>query len=283
MYVESKPEIVKSILNFMESPKYHRKATASAPKYFLHFQKGTHHYFGLSKFCVFKDIALLDYIKEIRFQTGGGDAQKRIARITRQKWTPISKIDYVVRKEFQEWFFDFFPKDYNLDRISLISLKLQKGVRASTNKPKTNQVSPDELVRKLKRQEQIGKAGEDVAYLHEVGRLRTLNIRDPEKWIDRVSFRNAAAGFDILTEVPRRDLRYIEVKSTTGTADSIYITRNEVDTLEVHGEDAYLYIVRVSNLKRKEGHVIQEIRNPIKYLKSMTSFEPVLYNVKLSD
>ncbi|MBM4306307.1 MAG: DUF3883 domain-containing protein, partial [Deltaproteobacteria bacterium] len=186
-----------------------------------------------------------------------------------------------VKKEFQKWFFDFFPKDYNLDRISLISLSPPRGIRPHTNR-KAFQVSPNDLIKKLRRQQEIGKVGEEVAFRYEIDRLRTLNIRDPKKWIDRVSVRNAAAGFDILTEVPRKDLRFIEVKSTISKADLIYITSNEVDTLEVHGNNAYLYVVLVTHLRRKEGRIIRVIEDPVKHLKAATSLEPILYRVRLS-
>jgi hypothetical protein len=280
MFAEHTDDLIRSVTAFMEAPEYWRPAVGNSPKYFLHFWDGHRHNFGLSKFCAFKGIGLLDYVAGIRFKTGGGDAQKRICRITKQKCVPFKRVNEKIQHIFQEWFLGFFPGTYDLRRISIILLN-KPAHRKIVSHQKISLISPDDLVKKLQRQSIIGKVGEEIAYYHEVERLTIMKIRNPQRWIDHASKRNVAAGFDILTEIPRKEIRFIEVKSSTSMGDSFFITRNEIETLQRLGKDAYLYIVLVNDIKRKKGRVISEIRNPFERIKAMGSLEPIVYKLNI--
>ena len=281
MFVENTTDLLKSVIAFMGAPEYWRPAVGNSPKYFLHFWDGHRHNFGLSKFCAFKGIGLLDYVTGIRFKTGGGDAQKHISRITEQEWIPFKRVNEKVQHVFQEWFFDFFPGTYDLKRISIISLNKPAHPKIVCHQ-KISRISPVDFVKKPQRQSIIGKVGEEIAYYHEVERLANMKIRNPQRWIDHASKRNVAAGFDILTEIPRKEIRFIEVKSSTNITDSFFITRNEVETLGRLGKDAYLYIVFINDIKRRKGRVISEIRNPVKHIKAMGTLEPIVYKLNIS-
>ncbi|MDD1777505.1 MAG: DUF3883 domain-containing protein [Candidatus Helarchaeota archaeon] len=280
MFAKYTDDLIRSATAFMEAPEYWRTAVGNSPKYFLHFWDGHRHNFGLSKFCAFKGINLLDYVTGIRFKTGGGDAQKRIGRITEQKWITFKSVNEKVQHAFQEWFFNFFPDTYDLKRISIISLNKPAHPKIISQQ-KISRISPDDLVKRLQRQSIIGKVGEEIAYYHEIERLANMKIRNPQRYIDHASKRNVAAGLDILTEIPRKEIRFIEVKSSTNMTDSFFITRNEVETLQRLGKDAYLYIVLINDIKRRKGRVISEIRNPVKHIKAMGSLEPIVYKLNI--
>ncbi|HEY76885.1 MAG TPA: DUF3883 domain-containing protein [Thermoflexia bacterium] len=279
MFVEEVTELIESVLSFMESPEYWREAVGSHPKYFVHYQEGEESFFGLSKFCAFKDITLKDYVTVHRYEANGTTTQKHISRVTGQSWVPLKHVDESIRNAFEKWFFSFFPKSYDLDQIFIISISAVKPSRGERSRP--SQLAPGELEKRLARQNKIGKAGELIAYRYEVERLAALGVGEPEKWIDHVSERNAAAGFDIWSHPPRRGVRYIEVKSSTEDPSSFYITRNEIETLRKHGDEAYLYVVLVTDVGKGQGKVVQEVQNPIAKLESRGTLEAVLYRADL--
>ena len=123
MFVENKADLIISVQNFMKSPDYWKDALGSHPKYFVHLQKGGEHYFGLSKFCAFKNIDLLDYINKLRYETYGGVTQKHISKIIGQNWIPFDKVNKNIRVAFEQWFFSVFPETYGTKRIHILSIQ----------------------------------------------------------------------------------------------------------------------------------------------------------------
>jgi hypothetical protein len=121
-FVESVADLLDAVQCFMGSPADWREAVGTHPKYFVHCQKHSQHYFGLSKFCAFKEMSLADYIAEYRYTTEGTTTQKHISKITNQSWIPLAKVNRTVRHEFKAWFEKFFTSTYDLSQISLISL-----------------------------------------------------------------------------------------------------------------------------------------------------------------
>lgn len=75
-FIEDRDDLINSVSNFMKAPEHWREAIASHPKYFLHYHVNGKEFFGLSKFSVFKDIDLHEYITEKRYETDGGTAKK---------------------------------------------------------------------------------------------------------------------------------------------------------------------------------------------------------------
>ena len=112
-----------SVKNFMAIPELWKNAIGSHPKYFLHCKINGKDSFGLSKFCVFNNIELSEYISYRHNETDGTTAREHIRKITQQDWVPIYNIDSVIQNKFKKWFFSFFPSDYKLDKIFIISLK----------------------------------------------------------------------------------------------------------------------------------------------------------------
>lgn len=122
MFVESIADLIESVRHFMEVPEHWRNAVGARPKYFVHYQEGEKYYFGLSKFCAFKDIDLDDYVARLRYTTDGATTQRHISEITGQVWEPLEKTDKAICNEFKAWFFGFFPDTYDLDQVCIISL-----------------------------------------------------------------------------------------------------------------------------------------------------------------
>jgi len=122
MFVQNVADLIESVRRFMEAPEYWREAVGARPKYFVHYQEGRKHYFGLSKFCAFKGISLEKYVTRLRETTNGAITQRYIRRLTGQSWKPLERVDRTIRNEFKAWFFRFFPDTYNLDQLFIISL-----------------------------------------------------------------------------------------------------------------------------------------------------------------
>jgi hypothetical protein len=147
----------------------------------------------------------------------------------------------------------------------------------------SNRVSPVELEKRLERQKEIGVVGELIAYRFELSRLLDLGVQDPDRWVEHVSVSDAALGFDIRSNPPGEEVRYIEVKSSTTDSDSFpfFITKNEIDVLREYADQAYLYFVRVIDLQAEQGSVIRTMQNPIQELEANAILQAVQYKGRL--
>jgi hypothetical protein len=279
VFIDTNADLIESVINFMETPELWRAAVGSHPKYFVHYQSGNKHYFGLSKYCAFKDAKLDQYVANLRRKTGGGAAQKRISRVSGRSWIALNRANATVQPKFKGWFLKFFP-GYDLKEVSIISLAAIHGKAVSTKRCVS--IAPTVLAKKLLHQELIGAIGEEIAYQYETQRLANLGIRHPAQWVDQVSKSNAAAGFDISSLPPRRARRFIEVKSHTSRTGSFYITRNQIETLRTFATEAYLYLVCVTNTRARKGRVVEVVRNPVAQLETRGRVTPILYEAELS-
>jgi hypothetical protein len=122
-YIENVEDLRESVKQFMKSPELWRDAIGSHPRYFVHAKIRGKHSFGLSKFCMFKEIDLFEYVSNKRYETDGGTARRHISKICAQDWITINGINSKIRNEFESWFSIFYPSGYNLDKISIISLE----------------------------------------------------------------------------------------------------------------------------------------------------------------
>ena len=278
-FVKNEDELVKSIVSFFNSSEYWREVTSSHPKYFVNLVENGVHKFGLSKYCAYNDISVIDYVQKYRYLTDGGTTQKHISKITREEWISYSKSPSKLQSEFKAWFYSFFPAKYDLKNIYLLSLK-EIHNKVSTPKSNTNKQSTESLQNSLKLKNKIGKIGEEIAYQYEIARLTKLGIKNPEGHIDKTYERNVNAGFDIWSKPSKYESRYIEVKSTTKDEIEFFITSNEIDVLKKHKDSAYIYFVFVDNLKSKTGKVISELQNPIEHFEKTKSLKPVLFSGK---
>lgn len=275
--VDNEKELAQSTVEFFGKPEFWKATIGNAPKYFVHIQIGQQHSFGLSKFCAFKDITVEEYLVNYRYKTNGGNTQKHIAKLTGKNWIPRKKIDSKIRDEFDSWITKFHP-NYTLENASFITISQLKKI--NSRKPKF--IDPKTLEERLKLQREIGEVGEMIAFEYELNRLRNIGIKNPEKFIEHTSSLNSSAGFDISCLV-KKDIRFIEVKSSLNNDLDFFITENEYQTLDQLGEDSFIYFVHISDLKGRKGKVFRTLRNPIEELKKNGTFKPVAYKVTLSE
>ena len=137
-------------------------------------------------------------------------------------------------------------------------------------------ISLQDLENRLADQREIGKHGEDTAYRHEYVRLTNLGCANPTAHIKQLSEDDVGAGYDLTSEF-KGEKRFIEVKASVVSNESFFISENERVTLMDLGSDAYIYLVKVDRLDKKNSKVVDEIRNPI--ADSSVILEPVAYKV----
>jgi len=267
-------DIINSAIEFYNKPEYYREMLRSSPKYFIHYKVDNVHIFGMSKFCAFKNISVEEYISEYRYLTMGGITQKYISKITGLNWIGRDRVDNNVRKAFDKWISEFFPK-YNLNNASIISLERKKSDRFE--KKSNKRLSPAELIERLKQQEEIGKIGELIALEYENDRL----IKSNSKTIEHISEQVVNSGYDIYSKT-KTETRFIEVKASLNPENGFYISSNELTTLTKLGDEAYIYLVHITNLKLKKGLVYKVYKNPFKEESKKWDMEPIIYKVKLN-
>jgi hypothetical protein len=275
LYVREPQDLYNSVMEFNEKPEFWKAATGNAPKYFLHIEENGNHYFGLSKFCVLKNISVEVYISTYRYQTDGNNARLIIQNRFKKDWIPRSRINRNIKIAFDEWISDFFP-NYNLDNANFISVDFKF---SKTKKPK--KITPEKLREILDLQIQIGEIGGEIAYEFEFNRLKNNGVRNPTKYIKHVSKENAALGFDISSILSLDETRFIEVKSSVSKENRFYLSENEVITLELLADTAFLYFVRITDLTNKIGFVERVIQNPISKFRKENRLEAVAYRVKI--
>jgi len=275
LYVNEPQDLYNSVMEFNEKPEFWKAATGNAPRYFLHVEEKGKHYFGLSKFCVLKNITVEEYISTYRYQTDGNNARLIIQNRFKKDWIPRAKINRNVKIAFDNWISDFFP-NYNLNNANFISVNF-KFSKIKKNK----KITPEKLREILELQIQIGQVGEEIAYEFELDRLLKSGVKNSKKYVNHVSKDNAALGFDISSILSLEKTRFIEVKSTISNINQFYLSENEVITLELLAETAFLYFVKITDLKNKIGFVEKIIQNPISKLRRENRLEAVAYRVKL--
>jgi len=148
--------------------------------------------------------------------------------------------------------------------------------------PKAKQkriVSPEELQRRLGAQTKVGHIGEEIALAYERERLFSLGATKANLDLQHVSLVNVAAGYDIRSAF-RKKIRHIEVKASVSIDGAIYVSPNEISTLQKLGQSAYLYVVHVTDAKKREGFVTQEIKNPFKDGRETEWLSPALFTGK---
>ena len=144
-------------------------------------------------------------------------------------------------------------------------------------------MSPEDLLKKLERQDTIGTKGEDFAIAYEKERLEGLGAK-PEHFdeyiIDRRKI-NVSQGYDIESHFDGQS-RYIEVKTTTVNAEAdFFFSTNEFNVLKEKGEEAYIYRVVLS--EDLESIVeIREIQNPFGD-RETSNFKAIAFKASLKD
>lgn len=274
-FVTTPAELADSVRAFMDAPEYWRDAIGSHPKYFVHVEGSTEQLFGLSKFCAFRDISLEDYVTGARSTTGGGITQKLISRVCGKDWTPLKSMPSETQKQFRAWFRKLTDGKLSTDDIYLLTVDLDVKPKAKAKRI----VSPEELQRRLAAQTKVGRIGEEIALAYEEERLISQGATKTDMDLQQVSLVNVAAGFDIRSAYKKK-IRHIEVKASTSSDGAIYVSPNEISTLQKLGQSAYLYIVHVTNVGKREGAVIQELQNPFRDGQETVWLSPALFTGK---
>lgn len=169
-------------------------------------------------------------------------------------------------------------------KISNVTFSQYQALMAYASTVSTKkELSPEDLLKKLERQDAIGIKGEDFAIEYEKKRLEKLGA-DPSKIdeyiIDRRKI-NVSQGYDIESYFGGQS-RYIEVKTTTVNAEAdFFFSANEFNVLKAKGEEAYIYRVVLS--EDLESIVeIREIKNPF-CAKDTSDFKAIAFKANLND
>ena len=149
------------------------------------------------------------------------------------------------------------------------------------NRGRARAVSPEDLAKRLAAQCALGNIGERIAIAYEHERLKAEGAKNPERFVEDVSLRNVAAGYDIWSYHPRAEERFIEVKAMTGDSSRFFLTRNEIKAWRALANAAFLNLVKVAEPFGGIGRVVQEIRNPIAVLEATSAHIPLVYEVAM--
>lgn len=100
-----------------------------------------------------------------------------------------------------------------------------------------------------KKRKETGNKGEEIVFLLEQEYFISINRKDLADKVRHVSKEDGdGLGYDILSFFDDGKEKYIEVKSTTASIESPFnISKNELEFLEDHYDDAFIYRVSVSN------------------------------------
>lgn len=274
-FIENIQELRLSIAEFQNKPEYWKLILASKPQYFVHTILDGKSSFSLSKFIVFRNVTSEDYLKRLRYSTGGKRARERIAEVLGTDWIDYEDISLELKRHFDDWIHHLLPK-YNMLNAHFITIDSFN----SSETPFKKSISSFELEKKLEKQREIGEIGEAIALNFEINRLRKLGVSKPHKKVEQISKINASAGFDILSKAAT-SIRYIEVKSSTRSSTEFYLSENERETLKKLENEAYIYFVRITDLENKEGAVEKVIQNPIDVIEEDGTMVPISYKVEL--
>ena len=149
----------------------------------------------------------------------------------------------------------------------------------SSSKKSGKEMSPEELLKKLERQSEIGARGEEL--LLERLKADFKVDGDSKKSLIHTSQTNASAGYDIEYHF-EDEQRYIEVKTTTTSLDAdFFFTTNEYEVLKSKGDEGYLYRVLLDeDLNDIVDFKIE--RNPFGD-KETSDFKAIAFKARLSD
>lgn len=105
------------------------------------------------------------------------------------------------------------------------------------------EIPPERLDELRRRAKEIGDLGEAIVLEHERSVLCAAGRSDLANAVVHVALVDVAAGYDIASFSVAGQPKLIEVKTTTGEAETFEITSNEWNTAEKHGSSYWVYIV----------------------------------------
>lgn len=111
----------------------------------------------------------------------------------------------------------------------------------------THQITDDELTETLKIQKIVGKIAEKIVFEYEKKRLFDEGAKAESNIVQNISNTFVNAGYDINSfDNKTKDLkfnRFIEVKGSTGTKISFFISNNEMNKAKDLGKKYWIYFV----------------------------------------
>jgi hypothetical protein len=140
-------------------------------------------------------------------------------------------------------------------------------------------MTPEDLLLQLDRRSVTGMRGEQIAWKHEIERLRALHCPSPELYVNHVALEDVGAGYDIHSIWPSEE-RYIEVKATSVVGTDFFISANERAVLKAKGPLAWIY--RVELIGPKVAPVLTEIQDPMNRIPD-EHFTPQVWRVKVPE
>lgn len=148
-----------------------------------------------------------------------------------------------------------------------------------TLKKSDKELSPEDLLKKLERQSEIGARGEEL--LFEKLKVDFGVESDLKKSLIHTSKENSSAGYDIEYHF-EDEHRYIEVKTTTQNAEAdFFFSINEYNVLEAKGDEGYLYRV-VLDPDLSTIVTLEERKNPFGD-KDTSDFKAIAFKASLKD
>ncbi|NCU42703.1 MAG: DUF3883 domain-containing protein [Candidatus Moranbacteria bacterium] len=168
---------------------------------------------------------------------------------------------------------DFVRTVQNAQRESGASLAPEEKFRTP------RKIDWEELNAKRKK---TGLAGEEIVMNIEKEYFRSINRDDLARQVEhRSKEQGDGLGYDILSFFEDGREKYIEVKSTTGElVSSFYLSRNELEFLQSHLENAFIYKVKIS-LERDGEDLLQIFR--AREVVASENMTPVQYLVKMKN
>ena len=138
-----------------------------------------------------------------------------------------------------------------------IDIYLRNEIKQKTyiNKP----VTPSELEYQLAILKDIGQSGEEIVYNYEKNLLIKMGREDLASMVDWIAKQDCTVGYDIVSYDINGNKKYIEVKSSTGSSNKFYLSKNEIEVARKYGENYFIY--KVNNIKGIP--YINKIRNPL--------------------
>ncbi len=191
------------------------------------------------------------------------------------QWSPIDNMPLTGNRETVDLLRQTgIIKDEN--GVLEIDRKYVQEVREIT-KP-ANVITPEQLIEALKKASEIGAIAEKIAFGFEKQRLETLGCLIEAQCMQKVSDLNVAAGYDIASfDGPTPCLvpnRFIEVKGSTGSNVSFYLSSNEIKNARNLSNSYWIYFIpNIDKQKQKAKTEPVMIQNPIKNIIESKNYE----------
>lgn len=130
-----------------------------------------------------------------------------------------------------------------LIETKLVPLKKYEGI-AVDSKPILKENLGVDYVEKEKQLKKIGDLGEQFVFNQERERVKKYHLSKNKKVEWTAKERGDGLGYDVLSYDEKGNVKYIEVKTTTGKEDATYyITANELLKSQIEKDNYYLYRV----------------------------------------